>query len=94
MPSSTLSSIWTQGSRGASSGANLPPPSATSPITRTYANVLRHKEDGMVIGGNLHDPLYKIRQIGTRGSQELFDSASTSPNTTFQAPFSPLNGKW
>ena len=55
---------------------------------------MRHKEDGMVIGGNLHDPLYKIRQIGTRGSQELFDSASTSPNTTFQAPFSPLNGKW
>lgn len=94
MPSSTLSSIWTQGSKGASSGSNLPPPSATSPINRTYANVLRHKEDGMVIGGNLHDPLYKIRQIGTRGSQELFDSASTSPNTTFQAPFSPLNGKW
>ena len=92
LPSSSLSSIWSQGSRSSASGASNLMPSATSPINRTYANVLRQAETE--VGGNLHDPLFKIRQIGTRGSQELFDSASTSPNTTFQQPFSPLNGKW
>ena len=85
LPSSSLSSIWSHGHKTATAL-----PSATSPINRTYANVLRHQTEE----GSLHDPLFKIRQIGTRGSQELFESASTSPNTPFQQPFSPLNGKW
>ena len=82
MPSSSLSTIWsnnrqTNQLQQQNNGGN-----------RTYANVLRQQDDG-----GPTDPLEKIRQIGTRGSQELFES-STSPNSTFQQPFSPFNGKW
>lgn len=81
MPSSSLSSMWPSSSLNRA--ANNASPSVSS---RTYANVLRQNEQS--------DPLMKIRHIGTRGSQELYDSSSTSPNPSSQSPFSPFNGKW
>jgi hypothetical protein len=53
----SLSSIWSQQS---------PPTNASSPNSRTYANVLRRHDD----------PLMKIRQLGTKGSQDLSESSS------------------
>jgi hypothetical protein len=75
LPSSSLSSIWSQQS---------PPTNASSPNSRTYANVLRRQDD----------PLMKIRQLGTKGSQDLSESSSETTSDGVNQPFSPFGAKW
>ena len=60
MPSSSLSTIWS------TNGAAI----VNQSKPKTYANVLRHNQES-----SNHDPLQKIRQLGTRGSQELYESS-------------------
>ena len=73
LPSSSLSSIWSQ-----------TPASNSSQSNRTYANVLRQHDD----------PLMKIRQLGTKGSQELSESSSETTSDGVQQPFSPFGARW
>merc|ERR1712001_159654 len=70
LPSSSLSSIWSQ-------QQSPPINNASSPNSRTYANVLRQHDD----------PLMKIRQLGTKGSQDLSESSS---ETTSDGSWLPL----
>jgi len=73
LPSSSLSSIWSQ-----------TPASNSSQSNRTYANVLRQHDD----------PLMKIRQLGTKGSQELSEGSSETTSDGVQQPFSPFGARW
>ena len=61
-----------------------PPTSNSSQSNRTYANVLRQHDD----------PLMKIRQIGTKGSQDLSESSSETPSDGVHQAFSPFGTKW
>lgn len=60
-----------------------------SPYNRTYANVLRQKQQK-----DTSDPLFKIRQLGTRGSRELEDEEYSQTNANSFQPFSPFDGRW
>ena len=77
LPSSSLSSIWSQ-------QQSPPINNASSPNSRTYANVLRQHDD----------PLMKIRQLGTKGSQDLSESSSETTSDGVNQPFSPFGAKW
>ena len=80
MPSSSLSTIWsTNGASIVNQQKNNQhkESSGLDQQKQTYANVLRHNQESP----STSDPLQKIRQLGTRGSQELyFESNSTTDN--------------
>lgn len=60
---------------------------------RTYANVLRQPND-LKKSNDVSDPLLKLRQQGTRGSQELsFDSENLTKNN-YQPFSSAFGSKW
>jgi hypothetical protein len=40
------------------------------------------------------DPLMKIRQLGTKGSQDLSESSSETTSDGVNQPFSPFGAKW
>ena len=76
MPSSSLSTIWS--TNGASIAVNQHR-EKNNQQKQTYANVLRHNQESP-IPSTSNDPLQKIRQLGTRGSQDLYFESNSTTN--------------
>ena len=76
MPSSSLSTIWS--TNGASIAVNQHR-EKNNQQKQTYANVLRHNQESPIPSTST-DPLQKIRQLGTRGSQDLYFESNSTTN--------------